>query len=71
MYLSSSSRAAARFLALIKDGRGLKSTSRLAGITKTVGYRFLEEAYLRQRRSGILAKDVIADLGFRSSLVQV
>lgn len=31
----------------------------------------LEEAYLRQRRSGILAKDVLADLGFRSSLVQV
>ena len=69
MYLSSSSPAAVRFLALIKDGRGLKSSSRLAGITKTVGYRFLEEAYLRQRRSGILAKDVLADLGVTSRRV--
>jgi IS30 family transposase len=71
MYLSSSSHAAVRFLASIKDGRGLKPSCHLAGITMTVGYRFLEEVYLRERRAGKLAKDVLLDLGVRSSLVQV
>ncbi len=37
MYLSSSSPAGIRFLALIKDGNGLKSSAHAAGINKEMG----------------------------------
>ena len=46
MYLASSSPAALRFFASIKDGRGLKPSARDAGINKGIGYRWLREMVL-------------------------
>jgi hypothetical protein len=43
---------AVRFLALIREGRGLKPSTRIAGTSKETGYRFLRERYLQFRRSG-------------------
>lgn len=48
----SSSAAGVRFLASIKEGRGLKPSAREAGIDKEVGYRWLRERYLDLRRDG-------------------
>jgi IS30 family transposase len=52
VYLPLSSPQAVRFLALIREGRGLKPSARIAGIGKETGYRFLRERYLQLRRSG-------------------
>lgn len=67
MYLTSSSPAALRFFASIKDGRGLKPSARDAGINKEVGYRWLREKYPQSRRNGISASETIAELGFTTS----
>lgn len=67
MYLTFSSPAALRFLASIKDTRGLKPSARDAGIDKEVGYRWLREKYLKARRDGISAAETIAELGFTTS----
>jgi transposase, IS30 family len=67
MYLSSSSAAGVRFLALIKDGNGLKPSARLAGIDKEVGYRWLREKYVQLRREGKTVAEAIAELGFTTS----
>ena len=67
MYLASSSPAALRFFASIKDGRGLKPSARDAGIDKGIGYRWLRERYLKSRRNGISASETIAELGFTTS----
>jgi len=67
MFLTSSSPAALRFFASIKDGRGLKPSARDAGIDKEVGYRWLREKYLKSRRDGISASETIAKLGFTTS----
>jgi len=67
MFRSSSSAAGVRFLASIKEGRGLKTSARDAGIDKEVGYRWLREKYLELRRSGKSPADAMAVLGFTTS----
>jgi IS30 family transposase len=67
MFHRSSSAAGVRFLASIKEGRGLKPSARDAGIDKEVGYRWLREKYLELRRSGKSPADATAELGFTTS----
>jgi hypothetical protein len=52
MYLRSDSAAGVRFLAAVKEGRGLKPSARAAGIGMATGYRWLRESFvaLRGRR---------------------
>src|SRR4051794_5157214 len=71
MVRASTSAAGVRFLASIKEGRGLKRSAREAGVDKEVGYRWLRELYLRQRRSGVPAVQAEALLGFSSVRVSV
>ncbi|MET4705988.1 hypothetical protein [Frigoribacterium sp. UYMn621] len=67
MYLSSASAAGVRFLAAIKEGRGLKRSAREAGVNKEVGYRWLRERYLVLRRAGKTMVETTAELGFTTS----
>ncbi|MBC7595749.1 MAG: IS30 family transposase [Kineosporiaceae bacterium] len=67
MFRHSSSAAGVRFLASIKEGRGLKPAARDAGIDKEVGYRWLREKYLNLRRAGMSAGESTAELGFTTS----
>jgi IS30 family transposase len=67
MYISSASAAGVRFLAAIKEGRGLKRSAREAGINKEVGYRWLRERYLVLRRAGKTMVEATAELGFTTS----
>ncbi|QSB24655.1 IS30 family transposase [Curtobacterium sp. 24E2] len=69
MYLSLSSPQAVRFLALIREGRGLKPSARIAGIGKGTGYRFLRERYLQLRRSGSDPAAALTIVGVTSSRV--
>lgn len=69
MYLSLSSPQAVRFLALIREGRGLKPSTRIAGISKETGYRFLRERYLQLRRSGSDPAAALTIVGVTSSRV--
>ena len=67
MYLRSTSAAGVRFLAAIKEGRGLKRSAREAGVSKTIGYRWLRERYLGLRREGNSMVEVTAELGFTTA----
>jgi IS30 family transposase len=67
MYLTSTSAAGVRFLAAIKEGRGLKRSAREAGVSKTIGYRWLRERYLGLRREGNSVVEVTVELGFTTS----
>ena len=67
MYLRSTSAAGVRFLAAIKEGRGLKRSARAAGVNKEVGYRWLRERYLVLRRAGETMVEASAELGFTTS----
>lgn len=64
-----SSPAAVRFLAAVGQGYGLKASTRMAGIDKEVGYRFLRDRYLELRRSGLDAADTIEAIGRSCSRV--
>ena len=64
---SSSSAAGARFLASIKEGRGLKPSARDAGIHQEVGYRWLREKYLELCRDGKSPAESTAKPGFTTS----
>jgi hypothetical protein len=57
MVRASTSAAGVRFLASIREGRGLKRSAREAGVDKEVGYRWLRECYLRHRRNGVQGAD--------------
>jgi IS30 family transposase len=67
MYLRSTSAAGVRFLAAIKEGRGLKRSAREAGVSKTIGYRWLRERYLGLRREGNSVVEATAELGFTTA----
>ena len=69
VYLPVSSPQAVRFLALIREGRGLKPSTRIAGISKETGYRFLRERYLQLRRSGSDPAAALTIVGVTSSRV--
>lgn len=71
MLRRSSSAAGVRFLASVKEGRGLKPSARDAGIDKEVGYRWLRDKYLVLRRDGKTPAESTAELGFTSSRVLV
>lgn len=71
MVRSSTSAAGVRFLASVKEGRGLKRSVREAGVHQEVGYRWLRECYLRYRRSGSTPAEAEALLGFSSVRVVV
>ena len=67
MHLSSSSAAGVRFLASVREGRGLKRSAREAGIGKETGYRWLREAYVAHRRGGKSIAETEAVMGFASA----
>ncbi|RJT75422.1 IS30 family transposase [Arthrobacter cheniae] len=56
-----------RFLALMREGKGLKPSARAVGIDKGVGYRWLRDEYLRFRSEGLDHGQAQAQLGFASS----
>jgi hypothetical protein len=69
MYRRLDSPEGARFLALISEGKGLKPSARAMGVGKEAGYRWLCEAFLQLRCSGLGSEAAKARLGFSSSRV--
>ena len=53
MYQQFDSPACRRFLALIREGAGLKPLARAAGIGKETAYWWLRDEYLRLRGEGL------------------
>lgn len=70
MYRRADSAAGARFLASMREGRGLKPSARAAGVGKETGYRWLRETLIALRERGVGVDDAQAQLGYRSPLVQ-
>jgi hypothetical protein len=69
MYLRSDSAAGVRFLAAVKEGRGLKPSARAAGIGMATGYRWLRESFVALRGQGLSVEAAQAELGFCSPLM--
>lgn len=53
MHLGLDSAAAVRFLASVREGRGLKPSARAAGVGKETGYRWLRDSFLALRDEGL------------------
>jgi transposase, IS30 family len=68
MYVRLDSAAGLRFLAAVRDGRGLKPSARAAGIGKETGYRLLRESFLVLRAQGLSIEEAQAELGYSSPL---
>ncbi len=68
MHLQRDSTAGVRFLAAVKEGRGLKPSARAAGVGKATGYRWLRESFLALRDKGLSVEDAQAELGYFSLL---
>jgi hypothetical protein len=58
-----------RFLALIREGKGLKPSARAAGVGKETGCRWLGEAFQESRRASLGSEAAQAELGISSSRV--
>ena len=69
MYLRSDSAAGKRFLASMREGRGLTPSARAAGVGKQTGYRWLREAFVALREQGLAVTAAEAALGYSSPLV--
>jgi transposase, IS30 family len=69
MHLRRDSPAGVRFLAAVKDGRGLKPSARAAGVGKETGYRWLRESFFVLRQQGVSVIAAQADLGYHSPTV--
>lgn len=69
MLVRRSSAAGQRFLALVREGRGLKASARAAGIDKGIGYRWLREAFVELRDAGVSVVGAQHQLGYKSPLV--
>jgi transposase, IS30 family len=69
MYLRSDSAAGVRFLASMREGRGLTPSARAAGVGKQTGYRWLREAFVALREQGVGVAAGQASLGYFSPLV--
>lgn len=69
MYLRSDSVAGVRFLAAVREGRGVKPSAQAAGVGKAIGYRWLRESFLALRESGCSVEDAQVELGYFSALV--
>jgi hypothetical protein len=70
MHLRSDSAAGVRFLAGMREGRGLTPSARAAGVGKTTGYRWLREAFLALGEDGCSVEDAQAELGYYSRPVR-
>ena len=68
MHLQRDSAAGVRFLAAVKEGRGLKRSARAAGVGKETGYRWLRESFLVLREDGLSVEAVQVELGYFSPL---
>lgn len=68
MYLQRDSAIGVRFLAAVKEGRGLKPSARAAGIGKQTGYRWLREAFVGLRGQGVTVVAAQTELGYFSPL---
>lgn len=71
MHLRSDSAAGVRFLALVREGRGLKASARAAGVGTETGYRWLREAYCALRAQGLNADQAQQRLGLVSTRAAV
>lgn len=69
MYLQRDSAVGVRFLAAVKEGRGLKRSARAAGVGKETGYRWLRESFLILREQGLSVEAAQTELGYFSPLV--
>jgi len=67
MHLRSDSAAGVRFLASVRDGRGVKPSARAAGVDKETGYRWLREEFVALRGQGVGVEEAQAALGCSSS----
>ncbi len=63
MGLRSDSAAGTRFLAVVREGRGIKPAARSVGVNPWTGYRWLREAFLALRRKGLDVEAALAELG--------
>ena len=71
MVLRSDSAAGVRFLASVREGRGLKRSGRAAGVHPEVGYRWLRESFLALRADGLSSVEAQTQLGIFSARVAV
>ena len=71
MGLRSDSVAGVRFLAAVREGRGIKPAARSVGVHPWTGYRWLREAFLALRSNGLDAEAAQADLGCFTAKAQV
>ena len=69
MHLQRDCPAGIRFLAEVKEGRGLKPSARAAGVGKETGYRWLREAFVALRQQGLSVVEAQAELGFHSPIM--
>ncbi len=71
MHLGLDSAAAVRFLASVREGRGLKPSARAAGVGKETGYRWLRESFLALRDEGLSSAEAQGRLGVVSVRIAV
>ena len=69
MHLQRDSAVGVRFLAAVKEGRGLKRSARAAGVGKETGYRWLRESFLILSEQGLSVEAAQVELGYFSPLV--
>jgi len=69
MHLHRDCAAGVRFLAAVREGRGLKPSARAAGVGKETGYRWLREAFGALREQGLSVLEAQVMLGYSSALV--
>ena len=69
MHLQRDSAVGVRFLAAVKEGRGLETVRRAAGVGKETGYRWLRESFLLLRERGLGVEAAQVELGYFSPLV--
>jgi IS30 family transposase len=69
VHLRSDSAAGVRFLAAMREGRGVKPSARAAGIGKETGFRWLRESFVALREQGVPIVEAQARLGYPSQRV--
>ncbi len=71
MHLQRDCAAGGRFLASIRQGRGLKPSARAAGIGKETGYRWLRETFIALRDQGLSIEQAQVELGYCCARIEV